>query len=86
MNTYRCMFVTRERRRAKTFHYTLAIDIDASTPEHAKRILNERWPNHQPLPHRYNNTITQTIGRQYSTFTRVRTTWEWNRELPKPKH
>lgn len=86
MTTYRCMFTTKERRRAKSFEYTLAVDIDARSPEEAKRLLDERWPNHQPLPHRYHNTITPTLCRQYSTFTRVNTTWEWNRYLPKPKH
>ena len=86
MTTYRGMFITRERRRAKSFEYTLAVDIDAHSPEEAKRLLDERWPNHQPLPHRYQVSIQPTICRQYSKFTRVRTTWTWNRYLPKPVH
>jgi len=86
MNTYRCIFTTKERRRARTYTYTLAIDIDAQNEEHAKRLLNERWPNHQPLPHRYHNVITQTLTRQYPRFTRIRTTYVPNTYLNKPKH
>ena len=83
---YRCMFITRERRRAKTFEYTLAVDLEAGCPEHAKRLLNERWPNKAPLPHRYGVTITETVAARYRSFTRINTTFVWNRYLPKPAH
>lgn len=86
MTIYRCMFTTREKRRARTYTYTLAIDIPAQNPEHAKRILNERWPNHQPLPHRYQNSIAPTVRQQYSTFTRVNTTYVNNRYIDYMKH
>jgi len=88
MTIYRCMFTTREKRRARTYTYTLAIDIPAQNPEHAKRLLNERWPNHQPLPHRYNNVITETAARrpEYPRFTRVATTYVKNSQIDYLKH
>lgn len=86
MTIYRCMFTTREKRRARTYTYTLAIDIPAQNPEHAKRILNERWPNHQPLPHRYQNSIVETAVAKYPTFTRVNTTYVSNRYIDYIKH
>lgn len=85
--TYRCMFTTREKRRARTYTYTLAIDLTAGSKEHARRLLDERWPNHQPLPHRYNVSIESVAGLPlYKTFTKVDTKYVANRYIDYLKH
>lgn len=85
--TYRCMFTTREKRRARTYTYTLAIDLAAGSKEQARRLLDERWPNHRPLPHRYNVSIEPTTNPPlYRTFTRVDTQYVNNRYITYLKH
>lgn len=87
MRTYRCMFTTREKRRARTYTYTLAIDIEAACPEEARRKLDARWPNHQPLPHRYGTSIAPTLSPpEYRAFTKVDTKYVTNRYIDYLKH
>ena len=78
---YRCIWETREKRRAKTFYYTLAMDLQASSPEEARRKLDNFWPNHQPLPHRWRNHMEETQVLQYSKPTRIGTRYETNKYI-----
>ena len=79
--TYRLTFETIERRRAKTFTHTLCLDIDACSPAEALASLDKRWPNRDPLPHRYHTKAEPVPAKRYTRYTRVKTRSQKNKYI-----